>query len=359
MFVKGWRVVPTALIIAATAPVLTTSAGAVPPVSTSAIGTVAAWSAWESLGGKLGQRPVAASWGQDRLDVLVVGTDGSNWDDSYDLVNGWQWTSLNSQSSSELSPATNPALPHYLDVFERTPFGIDLSTGTYGNHLYVDTYHDAWGQLPGRTGNLAAEPSGLMWPNYDRVYVEGTDQQLWHWQYNFPVPCCAGGGWVGSVGGRLSSAPAAVRVINNTMNEDVVFVRGTDLALWYWSSISGWHAAGGKLGSKPNVVWVGNGSPDAFVQGTDGALWHFSATAGTWESIGGRIIGVPSAVGFDVFVEGTDHALWHASYDGTSWHWEDLGGFLTTPPSAVSWGSGRFDVFARGPNGDLLHRFYQ
>ena len=46
-------------------------------------------------------------------------------------------------------------------------------------------------------------------------------------------------------------------------------------------------------------------------------------------------------------------------YDGTSWHWEDLGGFLTTPPSAVSWGSGRFDVFARGPNGDLLHRFYQ
>ena len=317
------------------------------------------WSAWESLGGQLGQRPVATSWGQDRLDVLLVGPDGSNWDRWYDAVNGWQWTQLYGQSSSELGAATNPALPHYLDIFERTPYTIDLSTGLYGNHLHVDTYYDTWTVLPGSTGDLAAEASGVMWPNYDHVYVEGTDHQLWQWQYNFPAVCCAGGGWVGARGGRLSSAPSAVRVSNNGVNEDVVFVRGTDLALWYWSSVSGWHPAGGKLGSKPNAVWTGIGSPDAFVRGTDGALWHFSATTGNWESIGGQIIGVPSVVGFDVFVEGTDHVLWHASYSAMSWHWEALGGSLTTPPSAVSWGFGRFDVFARGPDGTLWHRFYQ
>lgn len=35
------------------------------------------------------------------------------------------------------------------------------------------------------------------------------------------------------------------------------------------------------------------------------------------------------------------------------------GGQLTSGPSLASWGEGRLDCFARGPNGELLHRDYR
>lgn len=37
--------------------------------------------------------------------------------------------------------------------------------------------------------------------------------------------------------------------------------------------------------------------------------------------------------------------------------WQDLGGLVTSAPAAVSWGSGRIDVFVRGSNGEVLQRF--
>lgn len=36
--------------------------------------------------------------------------------------------------------------------------------------------------------------------------------------------------------------------------------------------------------------------------------------------------------------------------------WQDLGGIITSAPAAVSWGSGRIDVFARGGNGEVVQR---
>jgi hypothetical protein len=103
----------------------------------------------------------------------------------------------------------------------------------------------------------------------------------------------------------------------------------------------------------------------AFVEGLDGALWHYATGSGSWEKVGGQIIGTPSAVAasgavpLDVFVHGTDHAVWHATSNGAGWHWENLGGQLTADPSVVSWAGGRFDLFARMRDGALWHRFYQ
>lgn len=60
----------------------------------------------------------------------------------------------------------------------------------------------------------------------------------------------------------------------------------------------------------------------------------------------------------DVFARGTDNALWHKWFDG-SWHnWESLGGTLTSAPSAVSWSSGRIDVFVRGTGNALWHKWF-
>ena len=61
----------------------------------------------------------------------------------------------------------------------------------------------------------------------------------------------------------------------------------------------------------------------------------------------------------DVFVRGTDDALWHKWWDGSSWSgWESLGGVLTSAPAAVSWGNNRIDVFVRGTDNALHHKWW-
>lgn len=82
-----------------------------------------------------------------------------------------------------------------------------------------------------------------------------------------------------------------------------------------------------------------------------------------WEKLGGQVVGGPDAATWapgrlDVFLRGTDNALYHKWFDG-SWHgYEGLGGTLGSDPSAVSWGPNRIDVFARSTTSTLLHKWY-
>ncbi len=82
-----------------------------------------------------------------------------------------------------------------------------------------------------------------------------------------------------------------------------------------------------------------------------------------WESLGGIITSGPDACSWedgrlDVFARGTDNALWHKWYDGKWNNWESLGGIITSDPSAACWGVGRIDVFARGTDNALWHKWF-
>lgn len=66
----------------------------------------------------------------------------------------------------------------------------------------------------------------------------------------------------------------------------------------------------------------------------------------------------------DVFVRGADNRLYHKYYDG-SWHpWEGPPVIPQPPvammsdPAAVSWGSGRIDILVRGFDSAVYHLFY-
>jgi hypothetical protein len=84
-----------------------------------------------------------------------------------------------------------------------------------------------------------------------------------------------------------------------------------------------------------------------------------------WEALGGVLSSGPDAASWglnriDVFGRGTDNALWHKWWDGSSWsHWEPLGGVLSADPGVVSWGSGRLDVFVKGADEQLWHRWHE
>jgi hypothetical protein len=165
-------------------------------------------------------------------------------------------------------------------------------------------------------------------------------------------------------------------VLSRDSNRLDVFARsGTDSALFLertGSTWQGWEPLGGILASgMAAAAWASN-RLDIFVRGVDGALyqrWRDGATGGTWQpgsalwkSLGGVLTSPPSAVSLgvnrlDVFVRGADSALWHRWWNGTTWSgWQWFGGRLTSRPVAVAWGPNRLDVFARGPDNALWHR---
>jgi hypothetical protein len=63
----------------------------------------------------------------------------------------------------------------------------------------------------------------------------------------------------------------------------------------------------------------------------------------------------------DIFARGTNGALWHKYYHpATAWtNWASLGGQLASEPSVVTYGGGEIDVFARGTGSQLLVRQYR
>ena len=83
-----------------------------------------------------------------------------------------------------------------------------------------------------------------------------------------------------------------------------------------------------------------------------------------WEDLGGIITEGPAAASWaanrlDVFAKGGDNALYHKWWDGSSWGgWESLGGGIDSAPGAVSWGPNRIDVFVRGLDNALYHKWW-
>ncbi|TME44418.1 MAG: hypothetical protein E6I60_16785 [Chloroflexi bacterium] len=124
------------------------------------------------------------------------------------------------------------------------------------------------------------------------------------------------------------------------------------------------------LGAKYDVVNANNLAGVGFFTldygGGAPELWHLIdnkfATTTPWYSVGGVLASSPAVTSWglnrtDVFGRGTDNALWHRFWNGTAWSaWESLGGVLTASPGAVSWGPNHLDVFVRGTDHAVWHR---
>jgi hypothetical protein len=61
----------------------------------------------------------------------------------------------------------------------------------------------------------------------------------------------------------------------------------------------------------------------------------------------------------DVFARGGDNALWHRWWNGVRWYgWERLGGVLLSAPAVASWSPNRLDVFVIGAQNAMYHLFW-
>ena len=193
------------------------------------------------------------------------------------------------------------------------------------------------------TGNTTAEPYSYLGGDFACAASQGLKQD---WDTTASSPWAS---WISPASSTDPNCPAAY----NSPRE-----------LYYDNAQS--------LGYKYNLVNQTNiRGTGMWALGYDGnapELWQaiqdkFVVWSG-WESLGGSLGSAPSVASWgsgrlDIFARGNDGSLIHKWYDGSSWHaWESLGGNLTSSPAAVSWASGRLDVFARGPANDLIHKWY-
>ncbi len=113
------------------------------------------------------------------------------------------------------------------------------------------------------------------------------------------------------------------------------------------------------------------GQTQIFAVDSNGTLWNTSMALsgnGTWNPLGGVCTSSPAAVSMnysylriDVFVRGSNGALYHKYYQNGWSGWGSLGGQLApgTGPAVASWSAGRLDVFVQGTDGALWHKYYQ
>ncbi|KAL8798386.1 MAG: hypothetical protein Q9182_006709 [Xanthomendoza sp. 2 TL-2023] len=100
----------------------------------------------------------------------------------------------------------------------------------------------------------------------------------------------------------------------------------------------------------------------------DGTAWRPSP--GELENLGGGCDSAhaiaPNTWGkdrLDIFCTGPEGDLLHQYWDGSQWNpepgaLESLGGSLSSGPSVVSWGEGRLDIFGVGKTGDAAHKYW-
>jgi hypothetical protein len=276
------------------------------------------WSGWILLAPSSAEQiigaPAVASWGIDRFDQFVRGSDNQlyhRWSDNGGVsFTSWEW-------------------------------------------------------LGAPPGGVTSSPAAVSW-GFDRVdvFVRGGDGGLWHLWWD-------GTSWNGwePRGGVLASAPAVSSWDRGRLD---VFAVGADGALWHqwWSNTvwNGWESRGGLGVFAPAAASWGPGRIDLFTIGADRGLWHSAWNGLAWsgwsEDISGAWAGGPGAASWgpgrlDVFLPSTAPGapMSHAWFAG-SWSQESLGGSLTSAPAAVSWRYNRLDAFVRGTDGHIWHDQY-
>jgi len=275
---------------------------------------------WNNLGGELTSGVGACSWGVGRLDAFVRGTDNG-------LYHRW--------------------------------------TGDGG--VTWNGYHPLGGGL---TSAPAAVSYGA---NKMAVFVRGTDNGLHYQRYENG----SWSGWIGLGGLQTSSAPAAASWGPGRID---VFVRGLDNLIYHrftgdggvtWST---WGPFAGTVTSDPAAVSSGFGKVAVFARGPNNDLIYRAWDNGwsAWQSLGGVLTAAPAASSWgpgrtDVFVRGTTGRLYRNYTDNSGISWSGWG-YIEGPfseaspeadkPAAVSWGSGRIDVFVKGTDNALWRRWY-
>ena len=226
-----------------------------------------------TLGGRTVFGPAAASWGGNRLDLFVVGTDCHLYHDAGSFDGPWNgWEDLGGTLTA--SPAVLSFAPGTLGVYAR---------GADGQLWSISWTGTGWTSWSPKGGALTSGPGAVVDRDSGQatVGVRGTDGTLWELRFGSEGP----GGYT-SVGTAVSSAPAYAARLGDG-DRRIVAYRASDGCV----SVGGTRI-GGIVTSAPALVLDPTGSGvSAFARGSDGGLWVYRGVpgSGSWSTLGGQL----------------------------------------------------------------------
>lgn len=202
---------------------------------------------WEDLGGKITSKPVAVSWGPDRLDIFVRGTDNGvfhkAWDGKQWRPSKLDWEPLGGETLDE--PAAVSWGPGRLDVFTRA-----VAEGEEGYRIQHLFWDDGWGPVTG--GKPTWEPLGTP---FGRGARGGFDSA--------PSVASWGPGRLDVFAtGRNVPVPGGVKIFN-------VFRKSWDRDHWTPDAASGWETLEGVFLPRARAVAIEDGRLAVFAAGRD------------------------------------------------------------------------------------------
>nr|WSW49012.1 hypothetical protein OG296_38750 [Streptomyces sp. NBC_01001] len=289
------------------------------------------WSGWNSLGGHLAGNPVVA--GTDCLEVFARGTDGGLQHIRQDGSGhgGWSdWSVLGLGPGGGMGPAGAPVAVTNSDGRLEVLFHSDID----------GTVQHIWQTSPGSTS--------------------------WQW---------------GPIGGSMLGDPAVALNLDGYLEAFACSrIDGALAHILQSNTWSDWLSLGGSLAGTPAVGRNYDGYLEVLARGTDGTLKNIrqdpDSGTGTgwsaWQTLDDSVVMAgdpamtvnPSGGWLEAFATGADGTLYHICQNpdtSTGWaNWTPLGGEPTPATPAVVGhpvGVQGLDVFARGANGTVHHRW--
>jgi hypothetical protein len=248
----------------------------------------------------------------------------------------------------------------WLDVFAKA---------SDGSFLHRNFNGDSWSGWVRLGGQFKSNPAAYATENRIDVLGVGLDGELWQ---NTWLAGVGWSGWKDTGGGQIQWTPAVTSRADGTL--DVFAVNTSEVVVYRnfnGSSWSAWSSIGATATAPPAATALGSDRLNVLIRDADGTLstrmWTRSHGWYSWVDRGKKIFGGPGVshrtdLLMDVFVrDPADKSLMHApSTDGgvSLESFVDLGGVLTTPPSAVSMYDKRIDVITRGADGALYQRVW-
>jgi SpoIID/LytB domain protein len=117
------------------------------------------------------------------------------------------------------------------------------------------------------------------------------------------------------------------------------------------------HFTGGDVEVTGDAFRIAFGLRSNWFTPTSGVSFH------TYEPLGGSLASAPAAASWgggriDVFAQGPNNSFVHKWFDGTWRGFETLSGTITAAPAVSTWGQNHLDAFVRGTDNGLWHRAY-
>lgn len=234
--------------------------------------------------------------------------------------------------------------------------------------------------------SIYSYPTAISWgsPHLEVFALDSADVVYWKWRNLSTTSWVPQSNALQSLSGIAAPFAQGVAAVVRGLASVNIFVVGTDFALYnkyhttdfVWGpSLTDWEYRGGILSTAPTAISWSEDRLDVFVIGEAQVygLFHMYWTSETgwsdWTGLGGSWeTFAPTAVTWgpdriDVFVvDPNTKSLHHTYWDGSLWQpqgsFEDLGGYCTSRPVAVSSDSGVIDIFVRGGDAGLWHLSY-